>query len=179
MKSYKGRRIPGKCVVTKNNGQMLKMRLDIVNHSPTGPEWGFEGSGPAQLALAILMDFFGDDKRQMVEEVYQSFKSDVIAKLPKDEWEITDHAVIDWYKSFLKEEMATRCPKCGARDTLRVVSYCVESAFTPFTLVFNAKTHEPFDYEIDRLEGELNNVHCLCDVCGSDLTIDEVMEGYR
>ena len=179
MKSYKGRRIPGKCAVTKSNGQMLKMRLDIVNHSPTGPEWGYDGSGPAQLALAILMDFFGDDKRQMVEEVYQSFKRDVIAKLPKGTWEITDQAIIGWYKSFLKEEMATRCPRCGARDTLCVTNYCVEGAFTPIKLVFNSVTHTPVDYEMSRLDGAPNNEQCFCDACGSDMSIEDVMDGYQ
>jgi hypothetical protein len=32
----------------------LELRLDLFNHSPTGFEWGYGGSGPAQLALAIL-----------------------------------------------------------------------------------------------------------------------------
>jgi hypothetical protein len=34
----------------------LALRLDLVDHSPTGFEWRFRGSGPAQLALAILAD---------------------------------------------------------------------------------------------------------------------------
>lgn len=28
----------------------LGLRLDLAAHSPTGPEWGYAGSGPAQLA---------------------------------------------------------------------------------------------------------------------------------
>jgi len=39
----------------------LELRLDLFNHSPTGFEWGSGGSGPAQLALAILADHLGDD----------------------------------------------------------------------------------------------------------------------
>jgi hypothetical protein len=36
----------------------LPLRCDLVNHSPTGFSWGYAGSGPAQLALAILADYF-------------------------------------------------------------------------------------------------------------------------
>lgn len=34
----------------------LNPRHDLWRHSPTGFEWGFGGSGPAQLALALLAD---------------------------------------------------------------------------------------------------------------------------
>jgi hypothetical protein len=179
MKSYKGRRIPGKCIVIKDNGEMLKMRLDIANHSPTGPEWGFEGSGPAQLALAILIDFFGDDKRRMVEEVYQTFKRDIIATLPEKEWEITAHDIIAWYDRNQGKEMAMRCPKCGARDTLTVTSYQVGNANTPLTLAFSAETHKAFDFELDRTEGELSEVDCYCEACECEMTLDEVMEAHQ
>ena len=35
----------------------LHKRLDLANHSPTGFSWGYGGSGPAQLALAILAHY--------------------------------------------------------------------------------------------------------------------------
>lgn len=34
----------------------LNLALKLRSHSPTGPEWGYHGSGPRQLALAILFD---------------------------------------------------------------------------------------------------------------------------
>lgn len=40
------------------DGRPLELRLDLCNHSPTGFEWGYGGSGPAQLALAILAHHF-------------------------------------------------------------------------------------------------------------------------
>jgi len=40
----------------------LPLRLDIRNHSPTGFNCGYQGSGAAQLALAILADFIGASK---------------------------------------------------------------------------------------------------------------------
>jgi hypothetical protein len=49
------------------------------NHSPDGFNWGYNGSGPAQLALAIFL------KLKKVATGYQDFKSKVIAELPMDE----------------------------------------------------------------------------------------------
>ena len=45
----------------------------IVRHSPTGFEWGYGGSGPAELALNILSAIVG---RETAEEmgIYQKFK---------------------------------------------------------------------------------------------------------
>lgn len=41
------------------------------NHSPDGFNFGYGGSGPAQLALAILMDYTGSVPRPAM---YQAFK---------------------------------------------------------------------------------------------------------
>jgi hypothetical protein len=61
--------------------------LDLWNHSPTGFEWGYCGSGPAQLALAILADHCQDDERAL--NFYQRYKWAVVAELPHREWIIT------------------------------------------------------------------------------------------
>lgn len=60
----------------------LAPRLDLYNHSPTGFAWGYAGSGPSQLALAILAEHFGEDRWAL--KVYQDFKHKVIAVLPRD-----------------------------------------------------------------------------------------------
>lgn len=62
---------------------VLDWRLDLANHSPTGLEWGYGGSGPAQCALAILADALNDDA--WAKRLYMEFKS-VIATLPKGGW---------------------------------------------------------------------------------------------
>lgn len=49
----------------------------IYNHSPDGFNWGYEGSGPAQLALALLLHYMS--KEACPSLIYQSFKRDVIA----------------------------------------------------------------------------------------------------
>lgn len=85
---YRGRRDKegrGRVTVTRppKHGRPLRPRFDLFNHSPTGFEWGYEGSGPAQLALALLADALGDDDRAV--RLHQPFKRKVIALLPRNE----------------------------------------------------------------------------------------------
>jgi hypothetical protein len=64
------------------------LRLDLLNHSPTGFSWGYGGSGPAQLALALLADALADDDRAV--RLHQEFKFKVVACWPEGErWWIT------------------------------------------------------------------------------------------
>jgi hypothetical protein len=72
----------------------LPKRLDLYNHSPTGFEWGYHGSGPAQLALAILAHHIKDDERAV--RLHQYFKDDVVAHFDRDEWEITSEDIDRW-----------------------------------------------------------------------------------
>ena len=69
----------------------LNPRLDLWNHSPTGFEWGYGGSGPSQLALALLADCLNDDQRALA--LYQDFKWKVTAGLPREGWTLTDDAI--------------------------------------------------------------------------------------
>jgi hypothetical protein len=73
-------------IVILNNGEVIdpKVSLKIVNHSPTGFCWGYGGSGPAQLALAILLVHLNGDKQRALT-LYQDFKLMVIARLPMGE----------------------------------------------------------------------------------------------
>lgn len=86
MKTYEGSR-EGHAIIVTVNGRPLNPRLDLWNHSPTGFEWGYGGSGPAQLALAILADHLRDDDR--ASRLHQEFKWTVVAKLPHDGWTLT------------------------------------------------------------------------------------------
>jgi hypothetical protein len=69
----------------------LPPRLDLRNHSPTGFEWGYGGSGPAQLALALLVDALGDAEEALT--LYQPFKWQVVTNLPSTAWKLTDTAI--------------------------------------------------------------------------------------
>lgn len=82
---YVGKRQPGRgaVVYVSRPGEpatLLDPRRDILDHSPDGFEWGYQGSGPAQLALAILADHFDDERRALL--YHQPFKRLVIAALP-------------------------------------------------------------------------------------------------
>lgn len=90
MKRYEGYRTWRAIVVTVN-GYPLAPRLDLRNHSPTGLEWGYCGSGPAQLALAILADHLEDNQRAL--DLYQRFKWTVVAELPKRGWTLTSEEI--------------------------------------------------------------------------------------
>ena len=64
----------------------LPLHLDVRGHSPTGFAWGYSGSEPAQLALALLMDATGDE--ELAFRHYQDFKREAVALWP-DEWSIS------------------------------------------------------------------------------------------
>jgi hypothetical protein len=87
---YQGVRIDGTAHVTVNepngNCRRLSPRFDLQRHSPTGFEWGYGGSGPAQLALALCCDATGDDT--LACRTYQDFKFAVVAGLPES-WQLT------------------------------------------------------------------------------------------
>ncbi len=69
------------------NGELLNPRKSqkIINHSPDGFNWGYGGSGPAQLALSILLEITSEEK---AIQMYQDFKWSVIASLPQSDFNI-------------------------------------------------------------------------------------------
>jgi hypothetical protein len=97
-KIYKGQRTrDGEAfvTVTEKGGATRKLdpRLDLHSHSPNGFEWGYSGSGPAQLALAICADCLGDDPKAL--RVHQDFKRLMISCLEGDDWQFTEQRVRD------------------------------------------------------------------------------------
>ena len=79
----------------------LDPRLDLHSHSPTGFEWGYAGSGPSQLALALLADFLGDDAKAL--NLYQLFKFAVVAQLSRPTWMLSEQDIADALKALEKE----------------------------------------------------------------------------
>jgi hypothetical protein len=89
MKTYSGARtMDGIRVLV--DGEPLDERCDLKQMSDAGFEWTYEGSAPAQLALAILADHLGDDQRALSQ--YEAFMRDVVANLEND-WEMTSEDV--------------------------------------------------------------------------------------
>ena len=101
MKCYAGTREAHAVVVTVDD-RPLNPRFDLWNHSPTGFEWGYGGSGPAQLALALLADCIGNDEQ--ATELHQEFKRKVVANLEGRGWTMTSHEIHAWVKTLTKSE---------------------------------------------------------------------------
>lgn len=109
------------------HARLLAPRTDLRRHSPTGFECGYEGSGPAQLALAICAEHLSrHDLRaqsavvsvgwelrplhavadRVALLVYQPFKRRVVARLPRDRsWTIFDDEVAAAIDSIVAENV--------------------------------------------------------------------------
>jgi hypothetical protein len=103
---YEGCRTKAGPIVTVN-GEPLDTRQDLYNHSPDGFEWGYPGSGPAQLALAILADHLGDDEQAI--NLHQRFKWAVVAKLPERKWTLTTQQIDQIIQRIRDEETKGQC----------------------------------------------------------------------
>ncbi len=108
MATYKGTRDGGNAQVTVD-GAPLAPRNDLANHSRDGFEWGYSGSGPSQLALAVLAHHFraaGDEPRladAKARALYHTFKDKLIAKLQAEGWELDAHVVADTVTMVVKD----------------------------------------------------------------------------
>lgn len=93
-KVYVGRRTKnGRCIVKVNEGpdtRALPLCRDLRDHSRSF-EWGHGDSGPAQLALAILVDYLRDEAKAL--SYYHKFKFMVIGTLPKEGWALPESVV--------------------------------------------------------------------------------------
>jgi hypothetical protein len=95
-------------VVIREKGkhwQRLPLRLDLYNHSPTGFAWGYGGSGPSQLALALLADVLADDKRAL--RLYMDFKWAVVEKWDQDKrWSMSEALIRAYADSLERKQIA-------------------------------------------------------------------------
>ena len=94
MKIYQGRRLEpekdtGSDVEVTVNGKPLKHR---IYHSPTGFNWGYMGSGPADLARSILWDYLGKEPSR---PLYMDFKVHFVSGW-KDEWKFSSKRIKQW-----------------------------------------------------------------------------------
>lgn len=75
----------------------------IKYHSPTGFEWGYGGSGPADLALNILSLFIPQDEAY---RLHQSFKWDFIATMKPEGGMIPNAEIREWIRNHTEESHA-------------------------------------------------------------------------
>lgn len=68
----------------------------IRYHSPSGIEWGYGGSGPADLALNILSLYV---EERTAYELHQQFKQDFITVMPHEGGTIKREDIITWLET--------------------------------------------------------------------------------
>ena len=85
MKIYEGQR-SDETVTVRVDGEPLNARLDLRDFRASGFEWGYEGSGPSQLALAILADHADAQTALGSNRVFVQI---VIAGIEGDSWRLT------------------------------------------------------------------------------------------
>ncbi len=112
------------------NGKLLSPEhsIKVFPHSPDGFAWAYSGSGPAQLALAILLTCTTEED---AVRLHQTFKGDFIARLPNDDFSYGIH-IEEWledhgaeyvpneldFKPYTVEESGTRvCDERCSRAT--------------------------------------------------------------
>jgi hypothetical protein len=114
IKTYHGKLIqdwadPGRYrvwVSDRTEGTLIERDLQHYPlHSPSGFGWGYGGSGPADLALAILIDYLGEkptksdliNGRSLAWSLHQQFKHDFVAKF-EPTWELAADRIAEWLK---------------------------------------------------------------------------------
>lgn len=66
-----------------------------IRHSPTGYGWGYSGSGPADLALNILIRFTSEDNAW---RLHQEFKETFISIAPPEGLTICGNVIRHWVR---------------------------------------------------------------------------------
>lgn len=106
--AFFGHRLNGRAVVLyarhgRNPRELALPHIDRrleARHSPTGFEWGYLGSGPAELARAILIAVYPGDATVRQSRCYQRFKSDIIGGLPHEGFTLRSDEVAAWRELF-------------------------------------------------------------------------------
>jgi hypothetical protein len=89
MKVYEGERGLSGALATVD-GAPLPQRLDLHRFSRTGFDWTYVGPAPRQLALALLADHLGDDRRALA--LCEDFTAAVVAHLD-NAWRLTSDEI--------------------------------------------------------------------------------------
>lgn len=128
MKVYSGTRVYDRDSMTRGEASVVVQNVvgdgpsgrrpltHVSYHSPDGFEWGYAGSGPADLALAILADYFEEPPefvlaalrsmwtpRSKAAALYQSFKEWFVAIEHRDEWELRSDDIEAWLQTLANQ----------------------------------------------------------------------------
>lgn len=128
----------------------LPLHLELRSHSPNGFAWGYGGSAPAQLALALLVHALGDVSLALAH--YQRFKREHVCKWG-DEWSITAEEI----RRFVSN--AHQSPLCAKFPLGRLVATPSALAAVPHDEIINAiRLHLVGEWgDLDRHDWNANN----------------------
>lgn len=110
-------------VVFDDGSGQVRPLPHFMRHSPGGFEWGYGGSGPADLALAILADATGDLRYALAQ--YQQFKREMVTRMAREGWVLHRQEVQDWIRTHptAEQELAALVTEArGLRQRCRAVS---------------------------------------------------------
>ena len=120
---YQGRRVPSVVVLVLDE-ETKKARMlspgpsrSVQDHSVSF-EWGYQGSGPSQLALALLLDAIGEtpieqrpspETAPVLAQRWQTqFKNDHISNWGGDTWMISRAEVVGWLRAVVAQAHTKR-----------------------------------------------------------------------
>jgi len=136
-KVYRGDVLPegGDCRIRVIENNASRLLEHYGYHSPSGFSWGYGGSGPAETALNILADFFGEHETFTLKQIkssqkaqrkfhafrrtadgqllYQCFKVQVIARFDQHQsWRFTENDLRAWLTDH-PQVFLDVCVQCG------------------------------------------------------------------
>lgn len=97
MATYIGVRVEGTCHVYRLDPPLcstVKPNRTLSGCGKGDLEWGYRGAGPASLAITIIYDVTAD--ADVTHLLYQRFKHDVVALLPRAGWIMESECVEEW-----------------------------------------------------------------------------------
>lgn len=100
---------PQKVIVYRADGKVYDLH-HLCKHSPDGFQWGYGGSGPADLARSMLYDCLGresEELKRIIELLYQDFKWDFIAKAGPN-LEIVEEDIRAWIDNRISDLKSQR-----------------------------------------------------------------------
>lgn len=88
-------------VIRLTGEEQVATVLPHYKHHSSKFSWGYEGSGPADLARSLLADVLG---REVLDQpwVYQEFKDNVVSTWGR-EWTMTSSEIKKWYRTYLSQ----------------------------------------------------------------------------
>lgn len=98
MKAYRlSRGALGAHVHIAEGDNLTPLPIRDPRHSPSGFEWGYHGSGPAETARQILWDHLDAEPHPAA---YQAFKRAWVGPLPREGGEVTAAELDEWVRGW-------------------------------------------------------------------------------